>query len=348
MEWEQYKNNFYHYAKFNGKNDNYITACLKYAENLFEKNLPVIYDQHHFSLLVGYNLSYLIKVSNSQKPFYREFKIPKKTKEEFRSITEPLPNLKNIQRWILEEILNKLTPSPYSKAFRKGYSIKDNARFHRKQKKVLTIDIENYFGSIDYNKVLKFFRDLGYSNAVAVMLANICTLDDELPQGSPTSPMLSNLITRRLDKRIAGFTDKNHIRYTRYADDLTFSGDFSEGQLINFVKFVLEDEGFIINERKTRVRKQNQRQEVTGIVVNEKMQASRKYRRDLRKIMFFIKKYGINSHLEFIGEENKLNYLYHLLGVVNFIINVNPNDLEAKEDYNYLKEILISIKESGS
>src|SRR5699024_8301969 len=236
--------------------------------------------------------------------------------------------IKKIQLWILDDILNMVEPSPFSKGFRKGYSITDNAKFHRKQKKVLSVDIKNYFGTINYNMVYPFFRSLGYSKQVSTMLSNICILEDALPQGSPTSPMLSNLITRQLDNRIGNFAKKKGIRYTRYADDLTFSGDFEEGVVINFVKKVFKEYGFTINEQKTRVRLESQQQEVTGIVVNEKLQASRKYRREFRKKMFFIKKYGLNSHLEHINENDDIKYLYHLLGTANFIINVNPNDIE--------------------
>ena len=136
------------------------------------------------------------------------------------------------------------------------------------------------------------------------------------------------------------------MRYTRYADDLTFSGDFNEGALINFVEKVFESEGFLINEKKTRVRLQSQQQEVTGIVVNEKMQDSRKYRREFRKKMFFIKRYGLGSHLDHAGMENKIKLVYHLLGTANFIVNVNPNDLETREHYIYLKELLSNLKKS--
>jgi len=344
MKWSTYSERFYHSAKLKDYSDNYIKLSLEYAKVLFDQSLPIIYDQMHLSLLVGYEKEYLIKVSNSPVPFYREFKVPKKNKSDFRVIHEPLPNLKKIQRWILDEILNMVEPSPFSKGFRKGYSIKDNAKFHRKQKKVLSVDIKNYFGTINYNMVYPFFRSLGYSKQVSTMLSNICILEDALPQGSPTSPMLSNLITRQLDNRIGNFAKKKGIRYTRYADDLTFSGDFEEGVVINFVKKVFKEYGFTINEQKTRVRLESQQQEVTGIVVNEKLQASRKYRREFRKKMFFIKKYGLNSHLEHINENDDIKYLYHLLGTANFIINVNPNDIEVKEHYSYLKELLYQLK----
>src|SRR5690625_28519 len=344
MNWNQYKNDFFHYAKYNGKSQEYVDVCLTYAKRLFEQNIPIIYDQYHLSLLVGYKLEYLIKVSNSSKHFYRSFQVPKHGNNEFRLISEPLPNLKDIQKWILNSILNQLEPSPYSKAFRKGYSIKDNAKFHKGQKKVLTMDIKNYFGSIKYSNVYSFFRELSYTKSVAVMLSNICTLNDALPQGSPTSPMLANLITRNLDKRIAKYAIKNKIRYTRYADDITMSGDFDVGTVIRVVKSISKSEGFKINDGKTRVRTQNQQQEVTGIVVNEKLQAPRKYRRDLRQNIYYIEKHGFQSHVDFIGAKDKIAYLYTLIGMANFIININPLDEEAIENYNYLKELLYKVK----
>lgn len=344
MDWNQYKEKFYHLAMYNDKSTEYIETCLSYGKKLFEQNIPIIYDQNHLSLLVGYKLSYLIKVSNSPKHFYRIFKISKKSKKGFRTISEPLPNLKDIQKWILNEILDNINPSPYSKAFRKGYSIKDNAKFHLNQKKVLTIDIKNYFGSIKYKHVYLFFKELGYSKEVAVMLSNICVLDNELPQGAPTSPMLANLITRRLDKRIASYAIKNKIRYTRYADDMTFSGDFDEGAVIRVVKAILNSEGLKINNSKTRVRTRNQQQEVTGIVVNEKLQAPRNYRRKLRQEVYYIKKYGLQSHLDYIEEDDEIGYLRKLLGMANFVININPADSETKESYFFLKQILISHK----
>ncbi|ANS75288.1 hypothetical protein AWM70_12290 [Paenibacillus yonginensis] len=344
MNWNEYKNKFYYFAKFHNKDDNYINDCINYAEKLFSKNLPVIYDVTHFSYLVGYKESYIMKVANSQSPFYREFLIPKKNKDEYREISEPLPNLKVIQRWILDEILHKLNPSPFSKAFRIGYSIKDNAKYHRKQKLVLNMDIKDYFNSISNDKVFMFFKSLGYSKQVALVLSKLCILDNGLPQGAPTSPMLSNLVTQQIDKRIASFSAKHNLRYTRYADDLTLSGDFDEGFVINCVKRILNSEGFCINEKKTRVRKQNQQQEVTGIVVNEKLQASKKYRKNLRQKMHYIKKYGFEDHISKLEIDNKIKYLYHLLGTANFILNVNPYDKEAKDSFEYLKQLLFHYK----
>ncbi|TDY03614.1 UNVERIFIED_CONTAM: RNA-directed DNA polymerase [Lysinibacillus xylanilyticus] len=344
MKWEEYKKKFYHYATYNQKSEEYISSCLDYAERLFMKDLPVIYDQKHLSQLVGYREEYLFKVANASELFYRNFKVLKKNKKDYREISEPLPNLKDIQRWILDQILYKLEPSEYSKAFRKGVSIKDNAKFHRKQKKVLTIDIENYFGTIKFKAVFKFFKSLGYTKQVSMMLAKLCVIDDELPQGAPTSPMLATLITKNIDKRLSAFANKEKIRYTRYADDLTFSGDFNEGYVIKFAEKVINSEGFKVNPFKTRVRLQHQRQEVTGIVVNEKLQASRQYRRKFRQNMFFIRKFGLESHIININVSDPKSYVYQLIGTANFIRNINPKDIDVQVDYEYLKELLQTYK----
>ncbi|PAE09740.1 hypothetical protein CHI02_23610, partial [Niallia circulans] len=142
MIWENYKEEFVKVALESGHNDEYIEKHLNYAKSLFIKGLPIIFNQDHLSLLVGYKLEYLIKVSNAQSKFYRVFNIPKKNGGK-RKIAEPLPNLKAIQKWILEEILNKCKTSDFAKAYKKGISLKENAKYHRRQKKVLTIDIEN-------------------------------------------------------------------------------------------------------------------------------------------------------------------------------------------------------------
>jgi len=338
MDWQTYSDKFQIKAREAQFGEDDIDKCLQYASNLFSKDLPIIYDQRHLSLLVGYDERFLIKISNSSGRFYRNFKIPKKSGGQ-REIAEPLPSLKEIQGWILNEILYKCSVSRFAKAYVPGRSIKENARFHAKQNVVLTIDIEDFFGSIKFGKILAFYRNLGYSKPVAVMLANLSCLNGCLPQGAPTSPALSNLVTLRLDYRIFGFSRKYKIRYTRYADDLTFSGDFEPGMVIKFVRQVLNDEKLQINEDKIRARYQHQRQEVTGVVVNRKLQAPRELRRSLRQAVYFIEKYGLASHLQ-ATENQRANHIKHLLGIANFILFINPKDGETQKYAETLKRYL--------
>src|SRR5699024_7743707 len=123
-------------AKNEGHDSLYINKWLSYAKNLYNNKLPIIYDSYHFSNLIGLDYTYLMAASNSPKHFYRRFKIPKRSGGE-RVIHEPLPDLKEIQKWIVNEILSKIEVSEYSKAYRSNSSIKDNARFHIGQKTLL-------------------------------------------------------------------------------------------------------------------------------------------------------------------------------------------------------------------
>lgn len=251
---------------------------MKYAKKLYDKRLPIIFNQEHLCLLLGYKKQYVYSVSNSPADFYRYYKIPKKNGN-FRQISEPLPSLKEIQKWILDNILVNVDTSVYAKAYIKKKSIKDNARFHRKQKVLLSLDIKNFFDSISSDKIFDLFWNLGYKEDVVVMLTNLCCLNGSLPQGAPTSPMLSNIVLEDFDNEIGLYTMEQKIRYTRYADDMTFSGDFHPGKIISKVKRQLNDLGLKLNDEKTRTRGRGQRQEVTGIVVNEKMQLPRPERK---------------------------------------------------------------------
>lgn len=328
MDWVKYKKAFRQEARRNGRDEAYIERCLTYAKSLQDKSLPVIYDQEHLASLVGYAPVYLCGASNAQGHFYRKFKVPKRAGG-FRKISEPLPSLKEIQRWILENILYRCNFHKFAKAFIPGRSIRENARFHRNQQMVLSLDIHDFFSSIPASRVYGFFWRLGYCKPVATMLTQLCTLDNRLPQGAPTSPALSNLIVLRLDRRVSGFALKQKIRYTRYADDLTFSGHFKAGSVIRFVEDVLKDEGLRLNTEKTRLMERHRRQEVTGIVVNRKMQAPRLLRRKLRQHVYYIEKYGVDSHMEWT-ENNRANYVRHLCGIASFVFFVNPQDRDAK------------------
>jgi RNA-directed DNA polymerase len=136
---------------------------------------------------------------------------------------------------------------------------------------------------------------------------------------------------------LAGYSLKNRIRYTRYADDLTFSGEFDVGALISLVIKILADEGLSLNVNKTRLMLEHNRQEVTGIVVNEKMQAPREVRSKLRQDIYYIEKYGIDSHMAFTSE-NRANYVNHLRGIATFIAFVNPKDKHAKHAIEVLSQ----------
>ncbi|WP_270209386.1 retron St85 family RNA-directed DNA polymerase [Dorea amylophila] len=336
MEWNEYKVTFCKIAKKNGKSEEYCEECMIYAQNLWVNKIPIIYTQEHLCALLGYLPIYVYAAANSPERFYRKFSIPKKNGG-IRIISEPLPNLKEIQKWILENILYNLKVSAYAKAYIPGKSIKDNVRFHRRQKKVLSLDIKSFYDCLTNWMVFQLFMENGYNESVAMMLTGLCCLNGSLPQGAPTSAALSNLLMKKFDEIVGKYCKEKEIRYTRYADDMTFSGDFDEVQVIRFIRKNLKSMGLKLNKNKTRVRKQGQQQEVTGIVVNYKTQVPKTVRKEIRKNMYYIQKYGLESHLNYIGTERK-NYIGHLMGQISYALFINPKDREMKRYKHILKE----------
>jgi RNA-directed DNA polymerase len=201
------------------------------------------------------------------------------------------------------------------------------------------LDLEHFFPSITLEAVEKEFRELGYSKMVSKLLSKLCTRDGCLPQGAPTSPYLSNLIFKKADASISEYCKQKKIRYTRYADDLSFSGDFDEKKLLHEVAATVEKLNLRINKDKTKLMTPNSRQTVTGIVVNEKPQVVFHKRNDLRQAMYYIKKFGFEEHREY-KEIDQKNYLEHLLGKINFVLQINPKDME----FIGYKSILIDLK----
>lgn len=338
MDFAHYKHAFTIEASKDGYSDENIQHCLDYASVLFSHDVPVIYNSSHLAALVGYSKLYLKKASLYSKYFYRDFEITKKNGTK-RCISEPLPSLKEVQIWILKNILYKVPVSPFAKAYKPNTGLIENLKFHKNQPKVFTLDLENFFPSISFLSIEKVFHDLGYSRMIAKMLAKLCTRDKILPQGAPTSPSLSNLIFREADIQISSYCIENKIRFTRYADDLCFSGDFDEKALLDKVTKAVADLNLTINTAKTKLMTPNMRQTVTGVVVNNRPQVAFHKRNEIRQAMHYIKKFGIDEHREY-KEINQKHYLEHLLGRVNFVLQINPHDLE----FIGYKAILIDLK----
>lgn len=336
MKFDLYKTEFINCALEAGYSQHNIEKCLDYAENLFQNNVPVIYNTTHLSALVGYDQSYLKRASTRTNYFYRDFEIKKRNGKR-RSISEPLPSLKEIQLWILKNILYKVKVSPYAKAYKPKVKITENLRFHKNQKKVFTLDLKNFFPSIKFVEVEKIFWKLGYSKSVSNMLAKLCCKEGSLPQGAPTSPYLSNIYFHSADIEISEYCNRFGIRYTRYADDLSFSGDFDEKALFTVVSFVTNLFRLSINSDKTKLMTTNMRQTVTGIVVNQKAQVVFHKRNELRQAMYYIQKFGLKEHMK-REKIHQVNYLEHLLGKINFVLQINPGDNEFREYKKLLLE----------
>ena len=248
----------------------------------------------------------------SKRHHYRRFLVPKKTGGE-RLISAPMPRLKAAQRWVLDHVLAKVPIHDAAHGFVNGRSICSNAAPHAKAATVVNLDLADFFPSVGWLRVRGLLTALGYAPAAATILALLCTerevdeieLDGEryfvgrgervLPQGSPASPAITNLLCRRLDARLTGLARKHGATYTRYADDLTFSWGKPGGEvgkLIAAVERIVSDEGFAVHPKKTRVMRQGRRQEVTGLVVNDRPAVPRKELRRFRATLFQVERDG--------------------------------------------------------
>lgn len=333
IDFKKYKADFYDEAIRQGYNASEISDMIAYAERLNGQDLPIIFDQLHLSLLVGYDYAYLLGAANSPMLYYRHYDIPKKSGGT-RPIDEPLPSLKEIQSWILLNILYPAMPkhlSPVAKAFVPGKSLRENARFHRNKQTVVALDLKDSFGSIRFGEVYGFFTKLGYNSSVAMMLTRLCVFKGSLPQGAPTSPMLSNLVFQELDNKIFRYCRDRKIMYTRYADDMTFSADKMDvTHLISYVRMLIAPKRLKLNDDKTNVMGRGASQRVTGIVVNEKIQVPKAYRDKVRQEVYYCMKFGIANHMQHTHYPEWINtpeqYIHHLQGKINYVLQVNPKD----------------------
>lgn len=289
-----------------------------------------------------YTPQYLYYLNRTRRFHYRKAEIPKKNGQ-MRKILIPDNNLKNIQRLILKNHLMHIPVSDYATAYQKGTSLVQNAGAHLNKRIVLKMDISDFFGSITEDAVyLAAFNKKYFKPAAGKLLASLCCYNGAIVQGSPSSPALANIVMKNFDEKIGHWCESHSISYTRYSDDMIFSGDFNKALVIGKVTNILLSMNMFVNEKKTTVIPKNKRQNVTGIVVNEKLQVASSYRREIRKEIYYCNKYGIKNHLEHNSltvRYNEKSYINILLGKINFVLNVNPNDKEFIEYKKILKNI---------
>ena len=284
---------------------------------------------------LGIPAKQLYAVSNNLKGHYRKVLIPKKSGGH-RKLSVPDEILKNIQRQITDVLLIHMPVSRYAKAYRFGSTTLKNAKPHVGKKVVLKLDIFHFFDSIRYSDVKdKVFPEEVYAENIRILLAMLCYCKDFLPQGAPTSPAITNILMYEFDELVGQWCRERGISYTRYCDDMTFSGDFDPAEVIRFVRLELKKMGFLLNEQKTRVQRTGQQQSVTGIVVNEKLSIPADYHRQLRQELYYCQKFGVTEHLRRIGLViSEDTYRMQLLGKVNYVLQVHPDDgnmLEARK-----------------
>ena len=290
---------------------------------------------------LGIRAQTLYAVSNNLGKHYRNAKLPKKSGG-YRTLSIPDAVLKSIQKQIAEVLLIHMPVSSYAKAYRFGSSTVRNANPHVGKPIVLKLDILHFFDSIRYSTVKdKVFPADIYAEPLRILLTMLCYHRDALPQGAPSSPAITNIIMYDFDELVGQWCREQGIAYTRYCDDLTFSGDFDPAEVIVFVRQALRNMGFLLNEQKTRIQRSGQQQSVTGVVVNEKLSIPASYRRKLRQELYYCRKYGISEHLRKTGLEiPESTYRMQLLGKVNYVLQITPDDQEMLDARRWLQQTM--------
>mgnify|MGYP002624396859 CR=1 FL=1 len=282
----------------------------------------------------------LYSMSNNLEKNYKIYKI-KKRNGKYRTIYEPNSLLKHIQKQILVNILNNKSISNYAKAYHKGISLKENAIPHINKDIILKLDIKDFFENISFVDIYNSCFPIEYfPKSVGMLLTYLCTYDEHLTQGSPTSAYISNLVMKDFDEVLGAWCEDKNISYTRYSDDMTFSGNFNPSEIIIKVRKMLYKLGLSLNNDKIHVVTKSSSQFVTEIVVNEKAQVNSRYRKEIRQEIYYIKKFGLESHLN----NSKYNldaksYINSLYGRILYVLQINSNDLEFISYKHYVSNL---------
>lgn len=297
-----------------------------------------------------FNISYsdladiIYKTDNEHK--YKKFTIPKKNGG-IRTINAPTRKLKQIQKKLAEELYKIYPGKPASHGFAKGKSIVTNAEMHLDKKYVFNIDLEGFFDSIHFGRVKYLLQAEPYcfDEKIATIIAHICCLNNKLPQGAPTSPIISNMIAYKLDCNLQNLAKKTNCTYTRYADDITFSFTCKKSKISREIaafgedgisvgttlKEIIKNNGFEINFSKVRFRDRNSRLEVTGLTVNEFVNVPRTYVKQISAMLHSWRKHGYaksesehNTQYNLTKDivERPKNYLHVIKGKLAFLHSV--------------------------
>ena len=266
------------------------------------KNEDLGHSEYAFTIT---QLNYFCNPNNTRGR-YTSFEIKKKSGG-VRHIDAPRRGLMNMLYYLNKIFQAIYTPSPAAMGFVSGKSVVDNAVLHVGKNYVFNIDLKDFFPSITQPRVWKRLQlqPLNIAQPVANVIAGLCCMKKKnedgtfsyiLPQGAPTSPIITNMICDKLDRRLLGLATRFNLTYSRYADDITFSSNHyvyaENGEFRQELERIITDQGFAINEKKTRLQKKVERQEVTGLVVNEKNNVTRNYIREIRSILYIWEKYG--------------------------------------------------------
>jgi RNA-directed DNA polymerase len=243
--------------------------------------VPVLHGPE-IAIYLGISPRLISHMVTHAKKYYNSFQIKKRNGDP-RTITAPRVFLKTVQRYVLDCILSPLPLHPAATGFRRGFNCSVGAKQHVKCRYLWNIDLADFFPSIGQRQVTQIFENVGYSRGAAYFLSGLCCLDKRLPQGAPTSPALANLAAKPLDDALATLSENADIKYTRYADDLSFSSNTPISHRFRHnVAGAINRAGFKLQPRKTRLMGPKIRREVTGLTINDQVSIPRFRRRQLR------------------------------------------------------------------
>lgn len=270
---------------------------------------PYISNSSHIAAYLGVSDSLVRQILHRPDYHYRIFTMKKRDGRE-RVISTPKTYLKVIQWWILDNILNPIELSPAVHGFRRNHSYLSNALVHHGAKHILNVDIKSFFDSITKERIQLVFSDLGYDEGGSAVLSALTTRNGVTPTGAPTSPMLANLIFRDADHQLTTFAESIGLTYTRYADDLTFSSQHRiSGDVLSAVSEVVSSAGFVLNKSKTKFMGRGDRQEVTGVVINESLNMPREWRNWARGFLHRVSA----DPASYVSERHRVRGIYGIL-----------------------------------
>jgi RNA-directed DNA polymerase len=360
-------------SKNNSKPQEVVRNALGSGKNIqtVANTLPVIFSLKHLSLHTGVTYETLRNLVNrkTQNP-YRSFKMRKQSSNRYRIIRVPSPQLKTIQTFINSHILSKLQPHSASVAYAPGSKIYDAAQEHCAARWILKFDISDFFDSVNEKQVYHVFRKCGYPALLSFEMARLCTILKPrapfhncktrpydrykikeyvnirlgtLPQGAPSSPMLANLVSMKMDEEITSLAEVYGCTYTRYADDMTFStaedlNRQSISQIINRMTHLLASFGYRLNQKKTKVISPGARKIYLGLNVNEsKPHLTKAYKRRISKHLYFCLKseVGPEAHSKHLRFYSIIGFKNHLYGLIAYAKQIEPDfGNSCMQDFN--------------
>ncbi|MDP4331764.1 reverse transcriptase family protein [Curtobacterium sp. A7_M15] len=342
-----------------GVSDSLALSILHRGEILRRRGFPTLYTLKHLSLSASADWGFLRSVirRESQRA-YSEFKIPKNTGG-YRRISAPVAPLMQVQRWILDEILSQAPRHPDSFAYHPTIRMIEAAERHVGARWMIKADIHNFFPSISERRVYRVFKSFGYAPLLAFEMARICTwpvagsssstpMQDSsvpypvksagvLPQGAPTSGALANLASKDLDEQLSDFAIANHLVYSRYSDDLAFSGagTFDRSKVVKYVREIrrlVAGNNFSMHERKLRIVSPGARKVILGMLIgHDSVRILPEQRRMLDLYIHSVRKYSLVSYAKRRKFDSPISFLNHVNGHIAHMKQIEPEWTASRE-----------------